>query len=159
MTIDKGWKKANQISFRKARQIESLELLFGVRLFAFLVDCFLLRLLLLPVVTSIVLFDFVWLEGLPLRSAPFYLLMMLCCWLYFSLMEASRYRATLGKMFCRLCVHTCDGSRLPLRKALLRTFFKFISIFTLVGIVFLDLSKEKQGLHDLICGTIVRRLR
>lgn len=77
-------------------------------------------------------------------------------WAYFAVSEGT-IGATLGKLFVRLRVYDSNGSRLPITKAILRFPLKVVSIASVFGVLMIDINKEKQGLHDLICGTIVRK--
>ena len=78
-------------------------------------------------------------------------------WIYFALLE-SFLGGTFGKLFVRLRVYSSSsGTKISIFKALLRFPLKVISIISVFGVLMIDITKEKQGLHDLICGTIVRR--
>ena len=83
------------------------------------------------------------------------LLALIVYWLYSAILEGS-IGATLGKYFARLRIYNSDGSKLTLAKAIFRFPLKVISTISLLGVLMIDVTKEKQALHDLICGTIVR---
>ncbi|HEX6225677.1 MAG TPA: RDD family protein [Chryseolinea sp.] len=76
--------------------------------------------------------------------------------LYWSLMESSKYQATLGKMALGLRVSDVDGKNLDFVKSLIRNVCKIISgmIFG-VGYIMAGFTEKKQGLHDMIAGTLV----
>jgi len=75
---------------------------------------------------------------------------------YFTMMEASKYQATLGKMALGIKVTDLDGSPLNFTRALLRNLCKLISNFTmLIGYVMAGFTEKKQALHDMIAGTLV----
>ena len=76
--------------------------------------------------------------------------------LYWSLMESSKYQATLGKMALGLRVSDVDGKNLDFVKSLIRNVCKIISgmIFG-IGYIMAGFTEKKQGLHDMIAGTLV----
>jgi uncharacterized RDD family membrane protein YckC len=77
-------------------------------------------------------------------------------WLYFALMESSTKQASLGKMVLGLIVTNESGNRISFSKATGRVFAKFLSHYILyIGYVMIAFTKKKQGLHDLIAGTLV----
>jgi len=81
-------------------------------------------------------------------------------WLYFSLMESSERGATLGKMAVGLRVVTEQGQRLSFLNATGRYFAKFISaIILLIGFIMVAFTDRKRGLHDMIAGTLVIKVR
>jgi len=65
--------------------------------------------------------------------------------------------ATLGKMAVGLKVTTEDGGMLSVGKASLREIVgKLVSgIILVIGFLMVAFTKKKQGLHDMIAGTIV----
>lgn len=69
--------------------------------------------------------------------------------------------ATIGKMALGLKVVSADGGRAALGKIVLReTIGKFVSGITLcIGFMMVGWTKKKQGLHDMIAGTVVVRSR
>jgi uncharacterized RDD family membrane protein YckC len=79
-------------------------------------------------------------------------------WLYSAAMECSSHQATLGKMAFNLVVTRRDGSRITFWTASRRYCGKWIVPATL-GIGFLPCAWTdwKQGLHDMVAGTIVVR--
>jgi uncharacterized RDD family membrane protein YckC len=79
-------------------------------------------------------------------------------WLYESLMESSSYQATLGKMIFGMKVTDLYGNRIDFARATGRHFAKIISGLTLcIGFMMVGFTERKQGLHDIIAGTLVRR--
>ena len=76
--------------------------------------------------------------------------------LYFTIMEASKYQATLGKMALGLTVTDMDGKPLDFVKAFLRNFAKIISgLLFMIGYIMAGLTDKKQALHDMIAGALV----
>jgi len=79
-------------------------------------------------------------------------------WLYFALLESSEKRATLGKMACGLIVADLAGGRIGFGRATGRLFAKFLSsAILMIGYLMVAFTKRKQGLHDMIAGTLVLR--
>lgn len=76
--------------------------------------------------------------------------------LYYTLMESSKYQATLGKMALGLKVTDVNGNKLDFVKALVRNLCKIISGMILyVGYIMAGFTEKKQALHDMIAGTLV----
>jgi uncharacterized RDD family membrane protein YckC len=79
-------------------------------------------------------------------------------WLYEALMESSSYQATLGKMIFGMKVTDLYGNRIDFARATGRHFAKIISALILcIGFIMVGFTERKQGLHDIIAGTLVRR--
>jgi uncharacterized RDD family membrane protein YckC/ribosomal protein L40E len=79
-------------------------------------------------------------------------------WLYEALMESSSYQATLGKMILGMKVTDLYGNRISFGRATGRHFAKILSGMVLcIGFIMVGLTQRKQGLHDLLAGTLVRR--
>ena len=77
-------------------------------------------------------------------------------WIYFAYLESSQYQGTLGKMLLGAKVVDYEGSRISFGKATLRYFSKIISaIILLIGYIMVAFTQKKQGLHDMIAGTLV----
>jgi len=77
-------------------------------------------------------------------------------WLYEALMESSSYQATLGKMIFGMKVTDLYGNRISFARATGRHFAKIISLVTLcIGFIMVGFTERKQGLHDMIAGTLV----
>ena len=81
-------------------------------------------------------------------------------WLYFALMESSERGATVGKMVVGLRVVTSNGQRLSFLNATGRYFAKIISaIILFIGFIMIGFTDKKRGLHDMIAGTLVIKVR
>jgi uncharacterized RDD family membrane protein YckC len=79
-------------------------------------------------------------------------------WLYFAIMESSVWQGTLGKQALKLVVTDESGERIGFGRATGRYFAKILSsIIFLVGFFMVGWTQRKQGLHDLIAGTLVYR--
>ncbi len=80
-------------------------------------------------------------------------------WLYEAFMESSSYQATLGKMIFGMKVTDLNGNRISFERATGRHFAKWLSAMILgIGYLMVAFTERKQGLHDLLAGTLVRRL-
>lgn len=81
-------------------------------------------------------------------------------WLYSALMESSAQQATLGKMAIGVRVTDMAGQRISFGRATGRHFGKILSLLTLcIGYIMVGTTEKKQGLHDLMAGTLVVRGR
>ncbi len=79
-------------------------------------------------------------------------------WLYEAVMESSSYQATLGKMILGMKVSDLYGNRISFARATGRHFAKILSAMILcIGFIMVGLTERKQGLHDLVAGTLVPR--
>lgn len=77
-------------------------------------------------------------------------------WLYFAICESSAWQATLGKMALGIRVTDLQGNRISFPRALGRYPAKFISAIILgIGFLMVAWTQRKQGLHDMIVGTLV----
>ncbi|QZH74048.1 MAG: RDD family protein [Erythrobacter sp.] len=75
---------------------------------------------------------------------------------YFGGMESSSWQATLGKKACGLIVTDTNGNRISLGKAIGRYFAKILSaLILLIGFIMVAFTDKKQGLHDMLAGTLV----
>ena len=85
--------------------------------------------------------------------------LVLCAqWLYEAALESSSYQATLGKMIFGMKVTDLAGNRISFARATGRHFAKLISGLVLcIGFIMVGFTERKQGLHDLLAGTLVRR--
>lgn len=76
--------------------------------------------------------------------------------LYFVIMESSSKQATLGKMAVGIVVTDEHGQRISFLRALGRYFAKILSALVMfIGFIMVAFTDQKQGLHDIICSTLV----
>lgn len=81
---------------------------------------------------------------------------MLAAVLYSILFEASRFKATPGKMLLGLQVTTIEGKTLTKGQALLRSTAKIISAITFcIGYIIIAVHPEKLSFHDMFSKTRV----
>ena len=77
-------------------------------------------------------------------------------WVYSVSMESSSKQATFGKMVLGIVVTGDQGERIPVMRATRRYFAKILSGLVLgIGFVMAAWSDRKQGLHDMLAGTLV----
>jgi uncharacterized RDD family membrane protein YckC len=71
-------------------------------------------------------------------------------------MESSSWQATLGKKALGMVVTDTAGNRISLPRAIGRYFAKILSaLILLIGFIMVAFTERKQGLHDMIAGTLV----
>ncbi len=84
--------------------------------------------------------------------------MIMVSWLYWALLESSRWQATLGKKLLGLYVTDLQGKPVTFARASGRYFGKLISSFTLlIGYFMAGFTEKKQALHDLLSSCLVLR--
>lgn len=141
---------------------------FWIRLVAYVLDGIILSILFVP------LFIIFLLPALPkainqinaeeppveLFSAIFLMvpLVWIVQWLYDALMTSSSWQATIGKKVLRLKVTDDAGNRISFGRATGRFFGKLLSGTVMnIGFIMIAFTERKQGLHDMIAGTLVTR--
>lgn len=84
------------------------------------------------------------------------LLMIMVSWLYWALLESSRWQATLGKKLLGLYVTDLQGKPITFARASGRYFGKLISSFILLlGYFMTGFTEKKQALHDMLASCLV----
>jgi uncharacterized RDD family membrane protein YckC len=139
---------------------------FWIRVVAAIIDGVLLRVVVAPVG---MIFGGLGLAGGMMGGVPHiglgllgggvtFVLVLFGSWLYEAAMESSSYQATLGKMIFGMKVTDLNGNRISFGRATGRHFAKWISTLILcIGYIMVGFTERKQGLHDLLAGTLVRR--
>ena len=75
---------------------------------------------------------------------------------YFTVMEASGYQATLGKMAVGIKVGDHNGNPIGVLNSIGRYFGKVISALLLcIGFMMVGWDERKQGIHDKLANTYV----
>jgi len=74
---------------------------------------------------------------------------------YFAGMESSALQGTIGKRVIGIVVTNENGQRISFSKALGRFFAKYLSSFTVIGLLMVGWTKKKQALHDYLAKSIV----
>jgi uncharacterized RDD family membrane protein YckC len=77
-------------------------------------------------------------------------------WLYYALMESSKFGGTLGKMAVSIKVVDMEGNRISFGRATGRYFSRIITNLTLlIGYIIAGFTEKKQALHDIIASCLV----
>lgn len=137
---------------------------FWRRVAASIIDSFLISMVTLPIVIPLGLAAGVfstgheqagWVASLLLQVVVQVLSLLLTV-TYFSAFHASRLMASPGKLAVGIKVVRSDGQRLTVGRSIGRSFAYYLSFLTLyVGTLMVAFTRRKQGLHDLICDTLV----
>jgi uncharacterized RDD family membrane protein YckC len=79
-------------------------------------------------------------------------------WLYFALMESSTAQASVGKMALGIKVTDLAGNKISFARATGRYFGRVLSgLLLCVGFLMVAFTDRKQGLHDMMAGTLVTK--
>jgi uncharacterized RDD family membrane protein YckC len=138
---------------------------FWIRVVAAIIDTIILRVVVAPVGMIFGGLGMAgMMSGIPhaglalLGGGVTFILFIFGSWLYEAFMESSSYQATLGKMIFGMKVTDLYGNRISFERATGRHFAKWLStIIMCIGFIMVGLTDRKQGLHDLLAGTLVRR--
>lgn len=149
-----------RIKFRRQERSD-VETQFWLRVLAFAIDSFIMGLLLVPVMVSgLSFFSMVLGEkrSNDLIDPAFMMGMHMVAFIgYSSIMESSRLQGTIGKWFMRYRVCDLNFNRISLSKALLRNTIKVVSILSFIGVLIIDMTPKRQGLHDWLMETVLVR--
>jgi len=139
---------------------------FWIRVVALIIDAIIVRVVVAPVG---IMFGGLGLAGGMMSGFPHaglailgggvtFILLVFGSWLYEALLESSSYQATLGKMIFGMKVTDLNGNRISFERATGRHFAKWLSgLILCIGYIMVGFTERKQGLHDLLAGTLVRR--
>ena len=147
-----------------AQRFEPIYAGFWLRAGAYIIDNFLLVLIVLPIsfVIGAVLGATMGASGA--RTQDIILLAqilgqtvaLVVMWLYYALFESSVKQATPGKQALGLIVTDLDGNRIGFMRASGRFFGKIISGCLLtIGYIMAGFTEKKQALHDIMAGCLV----
>ncbi|WP_042349116.1 RDD family protein [Bacillus massiliigorillae] len=76
--------------------------------------------------------------------------------LYYTLLQSSKWQATIGKKLLGVKVVTLEGDRISFFRAIIRHLVMFsISSLFYFGFIMALFTKRKQTLHDLLAKTLV----
>jgi uncharacterized RDD family membrane protein YckC len=77
-------------------------------------------------------------------------------WLYYAGLESSSWQGTVGKKVLGIRVTDMNGNRIGFGRATGRHFAKIISgMICLIGFIMVGFTDNRQGLHDMLAGTLV----
>jgi uncharacterized RDD family membrane protein YckC len=139
---------------------------FWIRVVAAIIDAIILRIVVAPIS---MIFGGVGLAGSMMGHVPHvplallgggltFIFLLFGSWLYEAFMESSSYQATLGKMIFGMKVTDLNGNRISFERATGRHFAKWLSAMIFcIGYIMVGFTDRKQGLHDLLAGTLVLR--
>jgi uncharacterized RDD family membrane protein YckC len=137
---------------------------FWIRVAAYIIDY-----IIVSVATYAIVFILALATGLQTQSAGatgeeaaviaglvMFLVVFVGQWLYYAMMESSSLQGTLGKKAVGIAVTDESGRRIGFGRATGRYFAKIISgLILLFGYFMIGWTQRKQGLHDMIAGTLV----
>ena len=84
------------------------------------------------------------------------ILVLIAAYGYYAGMESSSYQATVGKIALGIQVTDLMGNRISFGRALGRNLAEILSALILgIGYIMVAFTSKKQGLHDMIAGTLV----
>jgi uncharacterized RDD family membrane protein YckC len=134
---------------------------FWIRVLAYLIDCLVMMAVSCPV--GILLGVGVVATGADQNSDSAILtngfsnvISILIGWLYSSLLESSSWQGTVGKKVLGLKVTDLDGDRISFGRATGRYFAQILSgMICFIGFIMVAFTEKKQGLHDIVAGTLV----
>jgi len=139
---------------------------FWIRVIAFIIDAIIVRVVAWPIGMLFGLGGLAGaLGGFPhggvglhvLGGGIVFVLIIFGSWLYEAFMLSSPYQATLGKMIFGMKVTDLSGNRISFGRATGRHFAKWLSgIILCIGYIMVGFTERKQGLHDMLAGTLVR---
>jgi uncharacterized RDD family membrane protein YckC len=136
---------------------------FWIRVLAFIIDRIIVGVVLGPLYVVLVLpailnaanrgTEPVWL----FTTLPAYILAAAAIqWLYEALLTSSSWQATVGKKLLKLKVTDMAGNRVSFGRATGRFFGKILSgMICYIGFIMVAFTERKQGMHDMIAGTLV----
>jgi uncharacterized RDD family membrane protein YckC len=139
---------------------------FWIRVLAFIIDSIILRVVVAPIGMIFGALGFAggMMHGLPhagfalLGGGVTLILLLFGSWLYEAFMESSSYQATVGKMIFGMKVTDLNGNRISFERATGRHFAKWLSgLIFCIGYIMVAFTERKQGLHDILAGTLVPR--
>ena len=127
---------------------------FWIRVAAYLIDLFILIAVafVISLATGVSLVD---VEGQAEYTIADFLNLVVGI-VYFVAFESSAMQGTPGKRALGLIVTDTNGNRISWLRALGRYFAKILSgLILLIGYIMVAFTERKQGLHDMIAGTLV----
>jgi uncharacterized RDD family membrane protein YckC len=88
------------------------------------------------------------------------LMVSIVWWIYCAVLESSPWQGTVGKKVLGLVVTDLNGKRIGFGRATGRFFAELLSFLLLaIGVLMVGWTQKKQGLHDMMAGTLVLKKR
>lgn len=134
---------------------------FWMRVVAYIIDLVILMALLFPLIflfgtSNVETADMSFSASAQSDSPLLNLVFTIIGLAYFVGFESSSMQGTPGKRAMGLVVTDLGGRRISVLRALGRYFAKILSsLILLIGYIMVAFTERKQGLHDMICGTLV----
>jgi len=137
---------------------------FWLRLAAAIIDTIItqLGLMIIGVVIGIFVGIFMGAAGSPMGDIEMvaggvgYAIGIIGQWLYFTIFEISGWMATPGKKILGLQVTDLNGQQIGFGRANGRYWGKIVSaLILMIGFIMIAFTDKKQGLHDIMAGTLV----
>lgn len=132
---------------------------FWLRFGAYLIDSVLLLIVDGLLAVPAVLFVENW-EGAEVTVAAlgWYIAVLIIAVAYFTYFESSTAQATPGKRAVGIFVADRDGNRITGFRAFGRYWARVLSFMVLyLGVLLIGFTDQKEGLHDILAGTLVYR--
>lgn len=143
---------------------------FWLRAVAFLIDCFLILLVMGPAVLYLLTKNIgtgaslqkslAFAYGGTSQALAINLLIEMAFWLYFATLESSAWQATVGKKVLGLFVTDMKGNRISFLRAsgrFLGLSLEHLTFF--MGFAMAGFTAKKQALHDIVAGCLVLKKR
>ena len=131
---------------------------FWLRFAAYIIDAIMMYVILTIFMLSLGMHSILFIDDFSFSGLQIvvFTVLYLAILLYFPIMESSKWQATLGKRAVNIKVTDLDGNRIGFGRAIGRFFGKILSATILyVGFIMAGFTEKKQGLHDMIAGTLV----
>jgi uncharacterized RDD family membrane protein YckC len=93
---------------------------------------------------------------LPLVNVFINLVSLAVGWLYHGLLDSSTWQGTVGKKLLGIRITDQNGNRISFGRATGRYFAMILSgMICFIGFFMVAFTESKQGLHDMLAGTLV----
>lgn len=111
------------------------------------------------IVDVIVIFIFFkFLEFILPESIGLGLMQLILFWLYFTLLESSNWKGSLGKKFVGIEIVDYEGLQITFKQANIRFISSIISVFIPPLLLTTLFTKKKQTIHDMLGKTVVLKI-
>lgn len=93
---------------------------------------------------------------LPLVNVLINLVSLAVGWLYHGILDSSSWQGTVGKKLLGIRITDLNGHRISFGRATGRYFSMILSgMICFIGFLMVAFTERKQGLHDMLAGTLV----
>ncbi len=133
---------------------------FIKRVYSFLIDILLviiINTILIILVSMAVLFfnNVVDINSYELLSKIIFYCSIISYMTYFSVLDSNLTRGSIGKRFLKITLVGKNGERINLLKSIIRSIIKYISVFSIIGVIPIFITRNRQALHDILLNTFV----